>query len=325
MKIILKVDGGIGKSVAATAVCKAIKTQYPDSKLIVITNYPEVFDGNKRVYEVVRHNELNYFWRNNIKDQPDTKFFFQEPYLDTDFIHRRGHLIKVWCELNDIKYNGELPELFLTHKEISSFGINLRQSNKPIMVIQTNGGLPNQTDKYSWPRDLPYGTAQQIVNVLAPHYNIFHIRRPDQLQLQNTIPTSAEFRQLAVLIALSHKRLLIDSFAQHVAAALGKPSVVCWIANVPSQFGYEMHNNIIATPPTLEPELRGAILSMYNTNGPEKEFPYNNEDEIFNIESILAALGHEPAPALASGAAPTQRLTNPAPVANKKTGKRKSK
>lgn len=60
--------------------------------------------------------------------------------------------------------------------------------------------------------------------------------------------------------------------------------------NVPSQFGYEMHKNIIANEPTLEPELRYSILSKYNTNGPEKEFPYNNEDEIFNVDEIIEAL-----------------------------------
>ena len=39
MKIIFQIDGGIGKSIAATAVCKAIKKQYPTDKLIVITGY----------------------------------------------------------------------------------------------------------------------------------------------------------------------------------------------------------------------------------------------------------------------------------------------
>jgi hypothetical protein len=89
---------------------------------------------------------------------------------------------------------------------------------------------------------------------------------------------------------MSDKRLLIDSFAQHACAALGLPSVVCWIANTLSQFGYEMHKNIIANEPTLEPELRYSILSKYNTNGPEKEFPYNNEDEIFNVDEIIEAV-----------------------------------
>ncbi len=289
MKIVLKIDGGIGKSVMATAVCKAIKAQYPDSQLIVMTGYPEVFEGNRRVYKVIRHNELNYFYRDHIEGQPDTKFFFHEPYVETDFIHRRGHLIEVWCRMNGIPYNGELPELFLNHKEKTSFG-KLFESPKPILVLQTNGGMPNQTDKYSWPRDLPYNTAQQVVNAFLPTHNVVQIRRKDQPVLQNVYPVESGFRQLAVLIAMSDKRLFIDSFAQHTAAALGLPSVVCWVANVPSQFGYEMHTNIMANEPTLEPELRNAVLSKYNTNGPETEFPYNNEEEIFDAETLIEAL-----------------------------------
>lgn len=289
MKIVLKIDGGIGKSVLATAVCKAIKTQHPNSELIVITGYPEVFEGNRRIYKVYRHNELMYFYRDHIDGQSDTKFCLQEPYVETDFIHRRGHLIKVWCEMNGIKYNGELPELFLTHKEKKSFG-QMFLSPKPILLIQTNGGMPNQTDKYSWPRDMPFDTAQKVVNAFVATHNIVHIRRKDQPTLQNVYPVEGGFRQLAVLISMSDKRLFIDSFAQHTAAALGLPSVVFWVANVPSQFGYEMHKNIIANPPTLEPELRNSVLLQYNTNGPESEFPYNNEEEIIDAQVLIDAL-----------------------------------
>ena len=44
MNIIFQIDGGIGKSIAATAVCKAIKAQYPNDKLIVISGckYPVI-------------------------------------------------------------------------------------------------------------------------------------------------------------------------------------------------------------------------------------------------------------------------------------------
>ena len=290
MKIFLKIDGGIGKSVAATAVCKAIKAQYPDCKLYIITGYPDVFEGNRLVYETLRHDEQNYFYRNHIMGQPDTKFFLHEPYFETAFIHRDGHLIKVWCEMNGIKYNGELPELFLTHKEKTSYGSMIQLPKKPILLIQISGGMPNQTDKYSWPRDLPFATAQKVVDAFVDKYNVVQIRRQDQPALQNTYPAIANFRQLAVLIGMSEKRLFIDSFAQHTAAALGLPSVVFWNANVPSQFGYEMHTNIIANPPTLEPELKRAGLSMYNTNGPETEFPYNNEEEIINAEVLIEAL-----------------------------------
>jgi len=293
MKIILKIDGGIGKSVAATAVCKAIKTQYPDSQLIVMTGYPDVFDGNRRIYEVIKHEEVNYFYRDHIMGQPDTRLFLHEPYFDTAFIQRAGHLNKVWCEMNGIQYNGELPELFLNHKERTSHGALIQLPPKPTLVMQISGGMPNQKDGYSWPRDLPLATAQKVVDAFADTHNVVQIRRKEQPTLQGVFPAEADFRQLAVLIAMSDKRLFIDSFAQHTAAALGLPSVVSWIANLPSQFGYKMHTNLMANKPTLEPELRRAVLSMYNTNGPETEFPYSSEEEIFDADTIIAALKGE--------------------------------
>jgi hypothetical protein len=89
---------------------------------------------------------------------------------------------------------------------------------------------------------------------------------------------------------LSSKRLLIDSFAQHAAAALELPSTVCWIANKPEVFGYDLHDNIIANEFTTEPELRNAYLSKFNIAGELIEFPYNTEDEIFNVEAIIESL-----------------------------------
>ena len=40
---IFHVEGGLGKHIAATAVAKTIKNNYPDRKLIVVCAYPEVF------------------------------------------------------------------------------------------------------------------------------------------------------------------------------------------------------------------------------------------------------------------------------------------
>ncbi len=288
MKIILQVNGGIGKSVAATAVCKAIKNQYPDCKLLVISGYPEVFNPSQVVDRALSFNDLHYFYPEHIEGQ-DFLPLLQDPYLAPDFIKQEGHLIKVWCEMFNITYNGELPDIYLTGKEKSSFG-TMFQSPKPIMVIQTNGGVPNQTDKYSWPRDLPLATAQKIVNAFKDEYNIVHLRRPDQLVLQNVTPLSTDFRSIAVLLTMSKKRLFIDSFAQHTAAALGLPSVVCWIANTPSQFGYEMHTNIIAPPPTLKPDYKNSVFTKFNISGLPSEFCYNSEDEIFDADAIIEIL-----------------------------------
>lgn len=266
MKIIFQISGGIGKSVAATAVCKAIKKQYPKDEIIVFTGYPQVFINNPNVYRCFNPNNLQYFYTDYIEGKDFMPMLF-EPYAAPDFLKYNGHLIKVWCEMNGVAYNGELPEIFLTHKEKTEFG-SLIKSNKPVMLIQTNGGEPNQTDKYSWARDMPIQTAQKVVDALMDKYTIAHIRRQDQLTLQNTVSATADFRPMAVLIAMSEKRLFIDSFPQHTAAALGLPSTVLWIANKPSQFGYEMHTNILANPTTVQTDLRNSAFSKYNIIGP---------------------------------------------------------
>ena len=291
MNIIFQIDGGIGKSIAATAVCKAIKTQYPKDKLIVITGYPEVFLCNPYVDKSLNHNNLQYFYQDYIEGQK-VKMCLHNPYLDTNFITQNGHLNKVWCEMFDIKYNGELPELFINNRELNFFG-NQFSSNKPLFVIQTNGGAANQPNKYSWARDMPLATAQKVVDAFADNYAVVHIRREDQLPLRNTTPVQMEFRALATLISMSAKRLFIDSFAQHAAAALNKPSVVCWIGNTPEQFGYDMHANIVANPPTIRPELRYSVFGKYNISGQVTEFCYNNEEEIFDADRIIEALKND--------------------------------
>lgn len=288
MNIIFQIDGGIGKNIAGTAVCKAIRVQYPKDKLIVITGYPEVFLCNPNIDKVFNHNDLRYFYQDYIEGQK-VKMMLHNPYQESDFIMQKGHLNKVWCDMFDIKYNNELPQLYLNNRELGFFGKQF-QSDKPIFVIQTNGGAPNQPNKYSWTRDLPLSIAQQVVNVMAVDYNVVHIRREDQFPLQNTTPVQMEFRAIATLINLSTKRLFIDSFAQHAAAALSKPSVVCWIGNSPEQFGYDMHTNIIANQPTIKPELRHSVFGKYNISGNPTEFCYNNEDEIFDADKIIAAL-----------------------------------
>lgn len=324
MKIIFQIDGGIGKSIAATAVCKAIKRQYPKDQLIVITGYPEVFLCNPNVDKVLNFNNLNYFYQDNIEGQ-HVKTLLHNPYLETDFINQNGHLIKVWCEMFGIKYNGEQPELFINDREKNFFGRSFA-SQKPIMVLQTNGGAANQQNKYSWTRDLPQATAQQIVYTFANDYNIVHIRREDQLPLQGTTPLQADFRAVSTLIAMSAKRLFIDSFCQHAAAALGMPSVVCWVGNTPQQFGYDMHTNIVANTPTIKPELRHSVFSRYNISGNPTEFPYNNEREIFNVEQIIEALrGPQVSVTNQEVQTAAEVVTAAAPVSEKETPEKKKK
>jgi uncharacterized protein Veg len=286
--IIFNIEGGIGKSIMATAVCEAIKKQYLKDNLIVVTAYPEVFLCNPNVDKCFNFNQLSYFYKEYI-EKGNFKLFMHNPYVETNFIQRKEHLLETWCAMFRIKYDDEQPKLYLTQRE-EDFYARQFTSDKPIFVLQTNGGAGNQEIKYSWSRDIPVSIAQQVVNEFANEFNVVHIRRNDQIGLQNTTPVQADFRALFGLINISQKRLFMDSFGQHTAKALGLDSVVCWIGNTPVQFGYENNINIIAKPETKKPELKNSFLSKYNIVGELTEFPYNNETEIFEVEEIIQAL-----------------------------------
>jgi hypothetical protein len=287
MNIVFQISGGIGKCVMATAVCEAIKKQYPESKLVVVSGYSDVFLNNPFVDRAFNFGGFSYFYEEFIENK-EFKIFAHDPYVQTEHAIQNEHLIKTWCEMFGVKYSGELPKIYLTGREVSFFKQKYA-SDKPIMIIQTNGG-GDQGLKYSWARDIPHQNIVDVINAFKEDYNILHIKRDDQLGYENTYPVTDSFRSLVVGISLSNKRLFMDSFAQHVAAGLELASTVCWIANKPEVFGYDIHDNIISNPFTLKPELRNAYLTKFNIGGELIEFPYNSESEIFDTNTIIDSL-----------------------------------
>lgn len=285
--IVLQIDGGIGKCIASTALIKATKKQYPSDNIIVISGYPEVYLNNPNISKSLQFSNLNYFFTDNIENK-DVKLMLHNPYLEVDYIQEKQHLIKTWCEMFGIQYNGEMPELYINKRELDFFQ-NKYKSDRPILLMQTNGGA-NADLKYSFARDLPSSVVIKVIDHFLATYNIVHIRRDDQISYDKTTPISAPFREILALAMLSSKRLLIDSFLQHACASLNLPSVVCWITNNPKVLGYEMHDNILCNPFTRTPELRNSVYGKFNIGGEPIEFPFNSEDEIFNVDKIIASL-----------------------------------
>jgi hypothetical protein len=287
--ILFQINGGIGKCIAATAVCSAIKKKYPESQLIVVSGYPEVFINNPNVEKSFAFGSVSYFYQDYIDGQ-EIEIFCHDPYFATDYVKQRKHVIEIWCELYNLPYNGELPEFFLTQRELESFQRQIVQVDKPIMMLQSNGG-GDTGRKYSWARDLPVSVTQAVIQHFKDQYAIFHVRRDDQLAFADTLQITAQsIRQIVAISLLSEKRLVIDSFMQHAMAALRLPSVACWVVNSPKVFGYSMHKDILANPFTTKPEIRNAYLAQFDIGGNEVEFPYNNESEIFNVDDIIQAL-----------------------------------
>ena len=286
--IIFQCDGGIGKSIMATAILKVIKKEYKKANIIVVTAYPDVFVGNPNVNKVLHQQQAVGFYKNYIHNK-DTKVFVTDPYTTSDFITESNHLLKIWCDIFGLKYNGELPEIFLSKGEKEYFA-PFYKLDKPIMAIQPNGGAVGQPLKYSWTRDLPASVVNEVVSQFKNDYAILHIKRDDQLTYENTIGALDNWRSIAIMLTLSTKRLLIDSSSMHVATALNLPSVVGWIGTNPFVFGYDIHTNIFANDPTKEVNIESNSFTKHLLFEDISTLPYNDLSEIFDTQKIINAL-----------------------------------
>ena len=292
MNIIFQINGGIGKCILATPVCEAIKSQHPNSQLIVMSGYPEVFLNNPFVDRSFAFGQAQYFYQDFIEDK-DFKVFAHDPYLQTEYLMQNEHLVQTWTKMFDINTPEDiLPKLYITERERIFFSQKF-YSDRPILLLQTNGGAQGQDLKYSWARDIPSNVVQSVIEEFKNQYNIVHMRREDQIGYEGTLTISDNFRALAVLIELSNKRLLMDSFGHHAAAALNKPSTVLWVANTPVVFGHDIHDNIVANPLTKKPELKHSYIQKFDITGNLLEFPYNSESEIFDVDKVIASIKNQ--------------------------------
>ena len=288
MNVIFSIDGGLGKSIMATAVLKAIKKQYSKANILVSTGYPDVFINNPNVNRIITHANNSGIYKDFIHNK-DAKVFISDPYSTSDYITESKHLIEIWCEMFGIQYNGEMPEMFLSKAEKQYFQ-PFYQLEKPILAIQPNGGAINQPLKYSWVRDIPAPIVEQVIEHYKNDYSIVHIKRDDQIIFQDTIGALDNFRSIAILLTLSKKRLLIDSSAMHMATALNLPSVVAWIGTSPKVFGYDMHTNIMANTPPKEYDLNHTYYQRLPLFEDISKIPYNDLNEVFNTSEIIEKL-----------------------------------
>jgi hypothetical protein len=284
--LVWHIQGGLGKNIAATSLIKDIKNTYPDRKLIMVVSYPEIFLNNLHVDRVYQIGQTPYFYQDYIEDK-DVLIFMHEPYNQTGHITKNKHLIENWCDLLNIKYTNQQPEIFVNYIQRMTVGLWVRQ--KPIMVLQTTGGPANQQYSYSWARDMPIEIAQAIVDKYKDEYHIMQVTREDGYVLENVerVDKPMSNMELFALLVESKKRVLIDSSLQHAAASFKLSSTVLWIGTSPTVFGYEIHKNITANLTKRANQLIGSYLFNYQFENNAHECPYINVQDIFDLQIIF--------------------------------------
>ena len=289
-------QGGFGKHCASTAVAKCIKNNFPSRELIVTGVWTEIFQNLPFVDRVYQMGNTSYYYQTYVEGM-DSLIFANEPYFTTDHVNKKLPLVQSWCKMYNLEYNGEMPQIKfnpLQRKGAKDFWPN-RANGKPIMVIQTNGGMYQEQRPYLWARDMPVVLAQKLVDHYEKDYHIFQVTKPSSEILDGVeaIKDPMTNMELVSLLLHSDKRILIDSCLQHAAAALKLPSVVLWNGTSPKVFGWDMHNNIQAKKPA-KCKLPNSVLFDFDFTGQEAEYPYVDEDDdIFDFDKIVEAVDKE--------------------------------
>jgi hypothetical protein len=142
---------------------------------------------------------------------------------------------------------------------------------------------------------MPESIGKALVDHYHKDYTIYQVTKVNSPKLKGANHIFATQQQSLSLMeffsALLHseKRILIDSSLQHVAAAINKPSTVLWNGTSPTVFGYDLHTNITTQIP-YNFKLPGSYLFDFDFNGNEVEYPFAEDQELFNVEEIIKSV-----------------------------------
>lgn len=285
---ILHLEGGIGKNILATSVVSSLKSSDPQRKIILVTAWPQVWFNNPNVDQIYVLGQTANFYKNFISGK-DVKIYRQEPYHTETYLLKKEHLILTWCRLCGVEWNRQMPQLFFSPLELEYLKLKVFNGvNKPIMMIQGNGGGP-EGRPYSWYRDLPYNTIKEVVDYFKKDYHIFQIGYDNQPLVEGCHRLNGDLREMLGVWVFSQKRLMIDSFGQHACAALGLKGVVCWIGNNPGILGYDIHTNIKFDADPKFDTLHSSYLEDADIGGNPVQYPFDTLD-IFNTQEIIQEL-----------------------------------
>jgi len=279
---IFHVDGGVGKNIVATSVVRAIKKNYPDRELVVVSHYPEIFIHNPNIYRVYKLGMCSYFYEDYIRNK-NSLILRQEPYYSSDVINRNKNLSHAWCDSLNINFDSEKPELFFNVIEEQNADLLFKNinNNKPVIAVQTNGGsgYENNNITFNWYRDVPISLIQPVIDKYKDVFTFVQIRSENQPVLENTSQVKLTIREILLLLSKTSGSISIDSFTQHALASFNKPSVVLWVGTSEKVFGYSKNKNIISSYRSeldnLESYLEPYPLITKGHQCPKNYNPYN--------------------------------------------------
>lgn len=257
-RIVLVIQGGIGRNIQSTAVIKELKKRYPSKHIAVICGSPELFVKNPHISRIHNLAHPSHFFEDYIKDNL-TVVINVEPYQHFDYIYRRRHFINCWLDMlgfEDQESDIPTPEIFYNQAEIEMAKDYLRKFDRRMVLFQHQGGkIPETQEKKSkliaktgmYRRNLPENVAQEVTDKLIEKgYMVGSVGHPNQYLPRGAEQVGFPIRAICALIPFVEAVITIDSFLLHGSACYkGKtPTLAIWGGTNPAVLGYPWHKNM---------------------------------------------------------------------------------
>lgn len=256
----LKIDGGLGRSIASTgAVEKYVERKNSEGdRVFVITGYPFVFDNIDGIERVLNFNHATLY----------EDYISKGEYVEVEPYNYSGHfrdLKHVSCAWNYL-LNGDdgflEPKLVLTDNELEAgkkWVENVKKKDgKKVLLMQPFGmaggyvqgcesvckeAKPVFDESY---RSLVMDNINGLVTKLSEDYTIFVVKDQRQVEVKDTFSLTENPRLLFAISLFVDGVIACDSMLQHVCKAVKTkcPVVVFWGGTNPKQFGYEDFLNL---------------------------------------------------------------------------------
>jgi hypothetical protein len=247
--LLLHINGGLGKCIMATAVIRSYKAANPQSKVVVVSGYPEVFLHNPDIYKNFPFN-TPYLWQ-DYYGKPGWNVEAQDPYLNDAWIkNRKQHLIDIWCGMLRIPSIQKTPLLYFSGPEADELNSQIKV-DKPLLVVQSTGG--SNPGARSWTRNPPQHEFEEYLAQFKDTHFVLHLALPDTPVLRNVHQRVDNFdrRKAMCLMYYAQEVLGIDSYAMHARAANPNagPSVFFLpLAETEQRLGYQKKTIKYLTP-----------------------------------------------------------------------------
>ena len=244
--LLLHIYGGIGKCIMATAVIRSYKAANPDSKVVVVSSYPETFINNPDVHKNFPFSTA-YLWK-DYYGNPDWWVSAHDPYMEEAWIkNERVHLIDIWCNMLGVPSVQKTPLLFFSGPEFDDLQTLASSfiSDLPLMVVQSTGG--GNPAARSWTRNPPTEELNDLLGQFKATHFIVHLCLQETPVLSNANDRLVDLnrRQAMALVYFAEAFVGIDSFGMHARAAnpdAGSTLILFPLAESVERLGYVKEN-----------------------------------------------------------------------------------